>query len=125
MTHEQIVKELQVLRNLWTWLPDEVKLMILKVGTDVRIIQRQGKVIFGRLGQTKWRLSELEVESDSVEFDYDNGQHYLEHKIIQVQIGNMVAFEFIESREEIESPGANQRQTADEMLISGLQGLGN
>ena len=102
MSEDDLRSELQQYRNLWTWLDDEVKYYLLKVGTVTRILTRGYQPYVGMLGMPRFKLSELEMDVDRREYNYSDGKHYMERKTILIPANGLTHIEFIEEQEEIE-----------------------
>ena len=48
-------------RALWSWLSDDVKYFLLRIGSTVRILKRDYRGSIGELGEVKFTPSQFEV----------------------------------------------------------------
>ena len=102
-TAKMQVKELrereEYWRALWSWIDEEIKYYILRVGTQVRIVKRDYKGSVGELGAVKFKLDELEVNVYEKVYNYVDGKQYLESKTLKIPSGAIMMQEFIQDSE--------------------------
>jgi len=99
-------------RALWSWLDEEIKYYVLRVGQTVRILKRDYKGSLGELGAVKFSLAELEVHVFEKTYNYTDGKYYYEDKILKIPSGAIVMQEFI-----------SESQLADEVEKLEVMGL--
>lgn len=97
------VKELQqreeIWRALWSWLDDDAKFLILRVGSVVRIVRRDYKGMVGELGQVHFTPSEIEVAVFEKQYNYNDGNFYYERKVVKIPESAIMWKEFITEQE--------------------------
>lgn len=89
----------QIWRALWSWLDDEVKFYITRIGSPVRIIRRDYKGSVGELGQVHFDLKEIELTVYEKQFNYNDGKYYFERKTLKIPSSVLAWFEFINTSE--------------------------
>ena len=106
MTRSEVEDELQMRRNIWTWLDEDTQRILTMVGKPVRLLTRNNQRYLGRLGAPSFGLEKVEIECDDVIFDYNKGLKFVEHKVIIIPFGNVYQLEEILYQEEypIETP---------------------
>lgn len=82
-------------RALWSWIDEEIKYYVLRVGSTMRIHRRDWKGSVGELGAVKFKLDEIELTVYEKTYNYVDGKHYLESKILKIPAGAIVFEEFI------------------------------
>ena len=95
MSKKQLAQECANWRNVWDYLPDEVKSFLMRAGEDVLIFKRDGKMFEGAYGRPI--ISIVAHEFDTVE-----RIHSTYHKKIllykttsRVPLTNIVDFKFV------------------------------
>lgn len=107
LTITQLRQREELWRALWSWLDDEVKYYVVRVGQTVRMIKRDYKGIIGELGSVKFSLAEMELVVSEKTFNYNDGKFYYEDKVVKIPSGSIMIQEFISDSqlaEEIELP---------------------
>ena len=93
------VKELrdreQTWRSLWSWIPDEVKYLVYRVGSLVRLIRRDYKGSLGELGEVKFEVSEYELSVFEKRFNETDGKYYYEKKVVKIPSSAVMMLEFV------------------------------
>lgn len=105
MSKTDLKEECQMWRNVWSWVPSEVKYYVARVGQQVAITQRNYKRYLGTLLDTHWILDEMELGVYDKIYDISDGAYYWEKKIIKTKLGAIIDFQIIKERriaEEIE-----------------------
>lgn len=102
-------------RALWSWIDDEIKYYVLRVGQTVRIFKRDYKGSVGELGAVKFNLSEIEVHVYEKTYNYTDGKYYYEDKVVKIPSGAIVLQEFI-----TESTLASDVEKPEVMGLDGL-----
>lgn len=89
-------------RALWSWLDDDIKYFLLRVGQQVRVVRRDYKGSVGELGQVKFEAKELEISVFEKTYNYQDGKYYFETKVCKIPFGAITWIEFISSSEKAE-----------------------
>lgn len=90
--------EITAWRNLWGYVPSEVKYYLLKSGTQVGITMRNYKRYLGVLLSTRWDIKELEVGVMEKFYDQNDGQYYFERKIVKLNPQSVIDMQWIQER---------------------------
>jgi len=99
MSRKELEDELSMFRNLWSWMNNEVKYYITKVGQQCRVYLRIGEQKVGTLLQPVFHLHEVEIGIYVKVYDYLTGKYFIERKIDRIPASNIVMFEFITERD--------------------------
>jgi len=93
-------------RALWSWIPEDVKYLIYRIGSQVRIMRRDYKGSLGELGEIKFEGKEYEIVVYEKRYNENDGKFWLEHKVIKIPSGTVMMLEFMLDRElaEVEPP---------------------
>jgi len=93
-------------RALWSWIPEDVKYLIYRIGSQVRIMRRDYKGSLGELGEIKFEVKEYEIVVYEKRYNENDGKFWLEHKVIKIPSGTVMMLEFMLDRElaEVEPP---------------------
>ena len=116
MSLEELKKECKIWRNLWSWLPDNVKYMLLSTGKLCRVVRRDYHGFKGFLGQCYWELKEIEIEVKEKIYSYEEGKYYLEEKVVKIPVTNVVNIEFISDLMEMDEEYKELEETLDKEL---------
>jgi len=81
-TISELQEREQLWRALWSWLDDEVKRFLLRIGTTVRIMQRNYRGKVGELGQVKFEPKSIEISVLEKSYNYNDGKYYFEKKVV-------------------------------------------
>lgn len=110
MSRSEVEDELQIRRNIWTWLDEDTQRILTMVGKQVRLLTRNNQRYMGRLGAPSFRLEKVEIECDETVFDYNKGLKYVERKVIIIPFCNVYQLEEIIYQEEhpIETPSLDK-----------------
>jgi len=98
---KELLEECQMWRNLWGWIPSEVKYYVSRTGQQLAIQIRNYHRYLGVLLETKWELKEVEIGTAEKLYDQNDGQYYFERKIVRLPIGQIVSFDWIKEREPV------------------------
>lgn len=101
MTEGELRQEVARWRRMWTWVPEDCKYYLARVGSLVRVINRSNKGYVGIMLQPHFELTEIEVEVENTEYNYEDGKRYLEDKVLRIPKNQLVHMEFIASQEEV------------------------
>ena len=91
-------EEVQMWRNLWSWVPSEVKYYISRTGQTIGVQIRNYQRYVGPLLSTTWDLVEIEVGVYDKVYNQVDGTYYFERKISKIPAGQIVNFEWISER---------------------------
>ena len=89
-------------RALWSWIPDNVKYLVYRIGSDVRILRRDYKGSVGELGAISLEVSQYEVTVYAKQYNETDGKFYFETKTLLIPSGAVMMLEFIHEREPVE-----------------------
>jgi hypothetical protein len=95
---KELREEVQMWRNLWSWIPSAVKYYVSRTGSTVGVTIRNYKRFIGPLLETEWDLKGIELGVYDKVYDQSEGIYYWERKIIKVPIGGIVQFDWIAER---------------------------
>jgi hypothetical protein len=98
-----IKEECKMWRNLWGWIPPEVKYYVSRIGQDVRLVLRNYKGNLGTLIDTHWDLVSLEVGTIDKIYDSVDDKYYWEKKIMNVSTNAILLIEWIKERKSMEA----------------------
>lgn len=95
LTITQLREREDMWRSLWSWIPEEVKYYILRIGSTLRVVKGDYKGSVGELGEVKFEMKELELSVMEKSYNYTDGKTYYEKKIIKIPSGFIKMMEFI------------------------------
>lgn len=98
MSKQEMVEEIEKWRNLWTWVNEDVKYFLTKIGMQCRIIKGNFQGVLGELLQPKFKLDKLEVGVKDKVYDQVVGKYMLETKVIQFDANRLIDLEFVSER---------------------------
>jgi len=101
---KELQSECQMWRNIWGWVPDEVKYYVARTGQTIGLTLRNYKRYLGLLLETHWNLEEIEVGVLDKVYDVVDGKHYYERKIVKLKIGSLIDTQWIAERTPEEEP---------------------
>ena len=102
MKFKDIKEECLMWRNVWQWVPADVKYYVARVGQLVAITQRNYQRMLGILLDTHWDLEELEIGVYEKVYDQNTGEYFWERKIIKTRLSGIIDFQIIKEREKEE-----------------------
>jgi len=94
----ELREECQMWRNVWGWVPSEVKYYVSRVGQQVGIVQINFQRKLGTLLDTKWDLTAIELGIYDKEYDAVTGEYFFEKKIVQIKSGGIRQIDWIKER---------------------------
>lgn len=97
-----IKAECQMWRNVWGWVPPEVKYYVARVGQEIGVTQRNYKRYLGTLIDTHWDLVSLEIGTVDKVFDAVRDKTYYEKKIVVMNMTSLLDIQWIKERKEWE-----------------------
>jgi len=103
MSKKDLMEEAQMWRNIWGWVPSEVKYYITRMGQTIGLTLRNYKRYLGVLVDSHWELKELEIGTTDKVYDPVDDQTYFEKKIVRINISGLLDMEWIKERKSWES----------------------
>lgn len=70
-------------RILWDWTDETVKKYLVRIGSDIRVVQRNYMPKLGELGQVHFEPSKIEIAVYEKQYNYNDGKYYYERKIVE------------------------------------------
>lgn len=98
MSKQSLLEECKMWRNIWTWVPDEVKYYVARTGQLVGATMRNYKRYLGVLLETHWSLEEIEIGTYDKIYDPRDGQYYFERKIVKLKANSLIDLQWIAER---------------------------
>ena len=86
-------------RALWSWIPENVKYLVYRIGSEVRILKRDYKGYIGELGAVAFEASQYEVHVYAKQYNETDGKFYFENKTLLIPSGAVMFLEFVHDRE--------------------------
>jgi len=90
--------ECEMWRNIWGWVPPEVKYYVSRVGQEVGLTMRNYKRYLGTLVDSHWNLLSLEVGTVDKVYDAVRDQTFYEKKIVVISTSGIVDMQWIKER---------------------------
>ena len=100
-TKAELLEECKMWRNIWGWIPSEVKYYASRTGQLCGIQIRNYHRYLGVLLETKWELKEMEIGTQEKIYDQNTGAYFFERKIVRLPVGQIVSWDWIKEREEV------------------------
>ena len=98
MSKKELMEECQMWRNVWSWVPSEVKYYVARTGQQIGITLRNYKRYLGVLLDTHWELTEIELGVYDKVYDTVTGEQYYERKIVKCKLGGIIDIQWIKDR---------------------------
>jgi len=98
LSKKDLLEECQMWRNVWGWVPSEVKYYVARTGQQIAITQRNYKRYLGVLLDTHWVMDEIELGVFDKIYDLNDGEYYWEKKVIKTKLGAIIDFQIIKER---------------------------
>jgi len=102
MTIKKLREREEIWRALWSWLGDDVKYFLVRIGSQVRILRRDYKGSLGELGEVKFAPAEFEVAVYEKRYNETDGKYYYEQKVIKIPQSAVMMIEFISEQQLVE-----------------------
>jgi len=118
MKVQELKAECQMWRNLWGWIPTDMKEFFARTGKTMRIVRRDYKGFLGVLLETRWDLRSIDLGTFEKVYDSNDGKYYFERKIIRIGAGQLINIEWLEEREPLEGPDTPIPQTVETEPLS-------
>jgi len=116
MTKAELREEVEMWRNIWSWTPSAVKFYTSRTGSQVGVQVRNYHRFIGVLMETHWELKAVEVGVYEKVYDQNDGQYYLERKIVKIPTGQIVAFDWLLERTPYEEVIQELENDEEELL---------
>lgn len=122
MKQKDLKEECQMWRNIWGWVPPEVKYYVARVGQEIGLTMRNYKRYLGTLVDSHWDLLSLEVGTVDKIYDSVRDQTFYEKKIVVISTSAIVDMQWIKERkaweefeaERIAEKEAEEKKTTEE-----------
>ena len=98
MSKESLREECKMWRNVWGWVPPEVKYYVSRVGQEVGLTMRNYKRYLGTLVDSHWILTSLEVGTVDKVYDAVQDKTFYEKKIVIISTSGIIDYQFIKER---------------------------
>lgn len=114
MKLKELREECAMWRNVWGWVPPEVKYYVSRVGQEMGITLRNYKRYLGVLVDSHWDLKSLEVGCLDKTYDQVRDKYYYEKKIVVISTSGIIDMQWIKERKPFEEFEEESRQEAEE-----------
>lgn len=114
MTVKKLREREEIWRALWSWLSDDVKFFLLRIGSMVRAVRRDYRGSMGELGEVKFTPSEFEISTYEKRYNETDGKYYYETKIQKIPASAVMFFEFISEQQLAEEAERYEVQPLEE-----------
>lgn len=114
MKREDIEKELEQFRNLWTWMDEELRAFLCHIRYPVILVRRDYKKVQGLMGAPHFELKSLDVDVQEEVINYTKGQLTIETKTVTIPINQLVDYEFIHAQEVMPIPKQPWEESPEE-----------
>jgi len=119
MSKKSLLTECEMWRNVWGWVPPEVKYYVSRVGQEVGLTMRNYKRYLGALVDSHWDLLSLELGVVDKVYDSVKDQYFFEKKILVVNTSAILDIQWIKERKsweqfEEERKAAEPKETEKE-----------
>jgi hypothetical protein len=98
MKLKDLKEECKMWRNVWGWVPPEVKYYVSRIGQEVGLTMRNYKRYLGTLVDSHWNLVSLEVGTIDKVYDAVQDKTFYEKKIVVISVSGIVDYQFIKER---------------------------
>lgn len=98
MKREDLKAECEMWRNVWGWVPPEVKYYVSRVGQEIGLTMRNYKRYLGTLIDSHWDLLSLEVGTVDKVYDTVQDKTFYEKKIVVISVSGIVDMQWIKER---------------------------
>ena len=98
MKIKDLKEECQMWRNVWGWVPPEVKYYVARVGQDIGLTLRNYKRYLGKLIDSHWTLESLEIGTVDKVYDSVTDKYYYEKKICVIKTSSILDVQWIKER---------------------------
>jgi hypothetical protein len=98
MKQKDLKEECQMWRNVWGWVPPEVKYYVARVGQEIGLTLRNYKRYLGTLVDSHWMLESLEIGTTDKVYDSVKDKYYYEKKICVIKTSSILDVQWIKER---------------------------
>ena len=128
MKQKDLKEECAMWRNVWGWVPPEVKYYVSRVGQEVGLTMRNYKRYLGTLVDTHWELLSLEIGTVDKVYDAVRDQTFYEKKIVVMSVSGIIDYQWIKERKaweqfEEERIAAKEKEEAASSVEGDVQDL--
>ena len=102
-------------RALWSWIPDEVKYYVYRIGSIVRVYLRTYRGTMGELGAVKFAPTELELFVYEKHYDESKGKYFYETKTLKIPYVQLLYLEVIHESEEVDTVNVPEVESIPEL----------
>lgn len=99
MSKEEAIEELELFRKLWTWIPEEVRAWLCRIGYPTRLVRRDYHGFVGRLATPYFEIKSVDIEVSEDIRDYFTKTITTEIKTVNLPVNQLIDYEFIHSKE--------------------------
>lgn len=99
MSREELEAELTNWRNLWTYIPEDERIMLSRIGQSFRLVLRNYHGYFGDFIGFRSSVSHYEVRVFDRVYEPSESKYYFEAKIMLVPTSAVNHIEFVNWRE--------------------------
>lgn len=98
MKQKDLKEECAMWRNVWGWVPPEVKYYVSRVGQEVGLTMRNYKRYLGTLVDSHWDLLSLEIGTIDKVYDAVQDKTFYEKKIVVMTTSGIIDMQWIKER---------------------------
>lgn len=104
---QQLRKEVEQWRTLWSWVHEDTKYYLQRIGQTCRVVMRNYQGHLGTMLAPIFDLKYIELGTVEKTYDQKDGKYYFETKTMRIPAGMILDIEFISERtlaEELTQP---------------------
>ena len=116
LSKEELKQREEFWRALWSWIPDEVKYYVYRIGSIVRVYLRTYRGTMGELGAVKFAPTELELFVYEKHYDESKGKYFYETKTLKIPYTQLLYLEVIHESEEVDAVEIPEVEPIPELL---------
>ena len=120
MSKDSLKEECKMWRNIWGWVPPEVKYYVSRVGQQVGLTMRNYKRYLGTLVDSHWDLLSLEIGTVDKVYDAVQDKTFYEKKIVIISTSSIIDYQFIKERkawEDFEAERIAEKEREEKAVI--------
>ena len=113
MKLKELREEVAMWRNVWGWVPPEVKYFVARIGQEVGLVMRNYHRYLGTLVDSHWDLISLEIGVVDKMYDAVRDKTYFEKKISVIDSKSIILTEWMKERkawEDFEQERINEQE---------------
>ena len=115
LSKEELKQREEFWRALWSWIPDEVKYYVYRIGSIVRVYLRTYRGTMGELGAVKFAPTELELFVYEKHYDESKGKYFYETKTLKIPYVQLLYLEVIHESEEVDTVNVPEVESIPEL----------